>query len=70
MSKHFTKRCATSPTGGVSGMYLPQVAFRGLAADRRGEVHYVEYCGPLSFKEVLERQELDFQTAIVECYRR
>lgn len=68
MSK-FTKRCDTSHTGGVSGMYLPQVAFRGVAADRRGELHYVEYCGPKSFEEVLEGKGLDFPTAIVECYR-
>lgn len=68
MSK-FTKRCNTTATRGVSGMYLPQVAFRGVAADRRGELHYVEYCGPLSFEEVLEGKGLDFPTAIVECYR-
>lgn len=68
MSK-FTKRCDTSPTRGVARGFLPQVAFRGVAADRRGELHYVEYCGPRSFEEILEGKGLDFPTAIVECYR-
>ena len=68
MSK-FTKRCDTSATGGTSGMYLSQLAFRALAADKRGEVHYVEYCGRLSLKEHLEQQGLSYDPELVESYR-
>jgi len=69
MSKHFTKKCATSPTGGVSGVYLSQLAFRALVADKRGEVHYVEYRGRLSLKEHLEQQGLSYDPELVESYR-
>ncbi len=69
MSKSFTKRCDTSLTGGTSGMYLSQLAFRALAADKRGKVHLVEYRGHLSLREYLEQQGLSYDPELVESYR-
>lgn len=69
MSKHFTKRCATSPTGGVARGFLSQLQFRMLAADKHGEVHYLVYGGELSVKNFLEQQGLSYDPELVESYR-
>ena len=50
-------------------MYLSQLAFRALAADKRGKVHLVEYRGHLSLREYLEQQGLSYDPELVESYR-